>query len=766
MQEKNNLKASARYIKGVGPKKAELLSRIGINTIEDILYYLPKRYEDRSSVVAIKDLKIGENNTVQGEIVSASLRRSKAGVPIFQAVIKDSTGTVNAVWFNRPYLADTMKKGDRLILYGRTELYDRLQLTQPEYEVFEEEGGDRGLEGADKGRKLTENGEEGKSLNIGRIVPVYALTEQLTQKYVRSIVFKVLSEYSKVLTEKLPTYIIARQKLVDIKFAIRNIHFPSNFQMLEKAYNRIVFEEFLVLQLALALRKKGTGAASAGAGHSIIAGGLSEMFKNSLPFELTEGQKKAILDIERDMSKNKPMNRLLEGDVGSGKTVVAAHALTMAIHNGFQAVLMAPTEVLARQHFFTLSELLMPLGVNVVLLIGGMEEKNKKEIYAGIKGGSVNIVVGTHALIQEGVEFNRLGLVVIDEQHKFGVRQRAALRNKGIKGVNKGLEGADKGIKGVNKGLEGADKGIKGVNKGLAVDVNPHVLIMTATPIPRTLALTVYGDLDMSVIKEMPKGRKPVVTYWIEEDRRRQMYRFVEEELEKGRQAYVVCPLIDKGIKGRMGGEEEAVSEEGKKASAAVETFEKLKNEIFKGYEVGLLHGRMNSKEKEKVMKDFKKGKIKVLVSTVVIEVGIDVPNATIMLIENAERFGLSQLHQLRGRIGRGAHESYCILLSNPKTDVAAERLKTIEGTLDGFEIAEVDMDMRGPGEIFGTAQHGLPEIRFGNIARDFDIMEAARKEAFALVEKDPALKEEHHRLLKAALAERFKGRLELIRVG
>ena len=567
---------------------------------------------------------------------------------------------------------------------------------QPEYEILE--------------------GDETDSINIGRIVPVYTLTAQLTQRYMRGLIFKALEEHTRLLIEKLPTYMMAREKLVDIKFAIRNIHFPANFAMLEKAYKRIVFEEFLALQLALALRKKGAAAEEAALGHSIISGALSAAFKERLPFEFTEGQKKAIAEIESDMSRARPMNRLLEGDVGSGKTVVAAHALVLAAQNGFQGVLMAPTEVLARQHFIVLSELLMPLGINIVLLIGGLDAKTRQRVYSEIKEGSINIVVGTHAIIQEGLEFKKLGLAVIDEQHKFGVEQRAVLRGKGY---------------------------------------NPHVLVMTATPIPRTLALTVYGDLDISVIKELPKGRKPIVTYWVEEDKREEVYEFVKEELDKGRQAYVVCPLIEKcqGVKAS-------------KCQGAVEIYEKLKKETFKDYEVGLLHGRMDTKEKDKIMKEFKKGKIQILVATIVIEVGIDIPNATVMLIENAERFGLSQLHQLRGRIGRGEHESYCVLLSNPRTDAAIERLKAIEGTLDGFQIAEVDMDLRGPGELFGTRQHGLPEIRFGNLAKDFDIMEAARTEAFALVDRDPNLKEEHHKGLKRALSERFKGKMELIKVG
>ena len=687
-----------RYIKGVGPKKSEWLERLRLRTVEDILYYLPKRYEDRSNITAIKDLKIGERQTIQADVITTVLRRSKAGSPIFQAALSDPTGIIHAIWFNQPYLKDILQKGEKVILYGKVERYDKLQMVQPEYEMME--------------------GDETDSVNIGRIVPVYSLTEDITQKYLRNLVFKILSEYDKALFDKLPTYIRAREKLVDIRFAIHNIHFPKNFEMLERAYNRIVFEEFFMLQLALAIRKKGAASEESAFGHHILVGELSGAFRKSLPFELTEAQKKVISDIERDISSGKPMNRLLEGDVGSGKTVVAAHALTLAVQNGFQAVIMAPTEVLARQHFISLSELLMPLGVNIVLLIGGMDARTKKALHQEISEGKVNIVVGTHAIIQEGVEFKKLGLAVIDEQHKFGVAQRAVLRGKGY---------------------------------------NPHVLVMTATPIPRTLALTVYGDLDISIIKELPKGRRPIVTYWVEEDRRDEIYDFIKEELKNGRQAYVVCPLINKGPVAR---------DQGPGKAAAIETFEKLKNEVFTDHEVGLLHGRMDSKEKEKVMKDFKKGKIDVLVSTIVIEVGIDIPNASVMLIENADRFGLSQLHQLRGRVGRGDHESYCVLLANPKTDSGVERLKAIEGTLDGFEIAEADMDIRGPGELFGTRQHGLPEIRFGHLTKDFGIMEAARKEAFALIAKDPNLAEEHHKWLKNALGERFKGKLELIKVG
>ncbi len=625
-----------------------------------------------------------------------------------QAVVTDGSGIIHATWFNQPYLNDQFKKGDKVTLYGKVELFDRLQIIQPEFEI--------------------PTAGDPVSIHMGRIVPVYSLTETVTQKYLRGLAFQTVERCRSQISETLPTYIIAREKLVDLSFALTNIHFPANFDNLDKAYRRIVFEEFFTLQLALAFKKRESLEKNDALKLS-TQGELRDSFKKALPFEFTEGQKKAIADIEADMTKGKPMNRLLEGDVGSGKTVVAAHALILSVQSGYQGVIMAPTEVLARQHFLVLSELLMPLGVNIALLVSGIDQRSKETIYRDIKEGEIDIVVGTHAIIQESVEFKALGLAVIDEQHKFGVTQRSILRQKGY---------------------------------------SPHILIMTATPIPRTLALTVYGDLDLSVIKELPRGRKPIVTYWVEEEKRQSVYGFIKEELDKGRQAYVVCPAVESGIlsvsAGAGAGKEELFAKN--EITSAVGTFDKLKKEVFAGYEVGLIHGRMNSADKERVMKEFKKGVIKVLVATVVIEVGVDVPNATVMLIESAERFGLSQLHQLRGRIGRGVHESFCVLLADPKTDEARKRLKVIEGTLDGFEIAEADLEIRGPGEFFGTRQHGLPELRFGNILKDFDIMENARRAAFDLVSRDPGLKEEHHRQLKKRLAARFKGKLELIKVG
>ena len=708
MQVKNiQLQIPVRYLKGVGPKRSSLLLELEIESVYDLLYYLPFRYEDRSELIPIRELKVGSKQAIRGSILSASDRMRKSGGRAFQAVISDRTGIIHATWFNQPYLKDNLLPGSEVVLYGKVERYDKLQIMQPEYELVKEGSGD--------------------SINMGRIVPIYSLTKDISQKYIRTLTHAAVSEHLKSIPEIMPAYLIASEHLVDIKFAISNIHFPSNFENLEKAYKRIVFDEFFILQLALAIKRHAArGGAGSGLTHN-ITGDLIAAFKRSLPFEFTPAQKKAVDDIVGDMSSGRVMNRLLEGDVGSGKTVVAAYAMALTIQNGFQAVIMAPTEVLARQHFIVLSEMMMPLGVSVALLVGGISEEEKEKVYSGISSGAFDIVVGTHAVLEKGVRFKNLGMVIVDEQHKFGVTQKAELKSKAR---------------------------------------DPHVLVMTATPIPRTLALTVYGDLDISVIRELPKGRKPITTYWLEEDKREGAYRFIKEELLKGRQAYVVCPLIDTSIKNSKFTGQGFAKSGADKIQNASEVYKKFKDKDFADFRVGLLHGRMDPKEKDRIMKDFKSGKIDILVSTVVIEVGVDVPNATVMLIESAERFGLSQLHQLRGRVGRGTSESYCILIADPKTETSAGRLKSIEGTLDGFEIAEADLEIRGPGEFFGTRQHGsLPEIRFGNIIKDFAIMEAARNRAAGLIKTDPNLSEARHASLKAMLYSRFKDKIDLIKV-
>lgn len=694
MQGKNILKMPIQYVKGVGPKKSQLLGRLGIFTPEDVLYNLPRRYEDRTNFTPISKVTVGQHCAIKGEVLTYGVKRTKRGLSVFQVAVGDDTGVIYGIWFNQPYLRQYFKVGQRIIMYGKVELYDVVVMPQPEYEFIEDQ-------------------PDEDSLHMGRIVPIYSLTKELTQRYLRSLTKKVIDEYGRFLVEIMPTKIRARNKLVDIKFAINNIHFPVSDDALKRAYRRIIFEEFFIIQLAVALKRKGIREKE-GLRHQ-IEGELVESFKRSVPFQLTDGQKAAMAMIEQDMQGYRPMNRLLEGEVGSGKTIVAAYAMVLTVQNGYQGVFMVPTEILAEQHFFNLNRWLGPLGINVELLINGTKEPARQRIKEQLSSGEIDIIVGTHTLIQDDVIFKRLGLCVIDEQHKFGVTQRNLLRKKGQ---------------------------------------NPHILIMTATPIPRTLALTVFGDLDVSVIKELPPGRRPVSTYWVEEQRRDSVYEFVKEQLRQGHQAYIVYPRVYS----EKGGSDDIKS--------ATSMFEILKEKVFSNFKVGLLHGQLSSEQKEKVISDFKNGQIDVLVSTILVEVGIDVPNASVMVVENAERFGLSQLHQLRGRIGRGEFDSYCILLSNPKTSQAKRRLQAMTETLDGFAIAEEDLQLRGPGEIFGTRQHGIPELRFGSVVEDADIMELARKEAFAIIAEDPELSHPQNRHLRENLTLRFKGRLDLISVG
>ncbi|MEE9499675.1 MAG: ATP-dependent DNA helicase RecG [Candidatus Omnitrophota bacterium] len=689
--KKLDSKLDVRYLKGVGPKRVELLNKLGINTVEDLLYYLPARYEDRSNFTLIKDLKIGEYQAVKGNVLTLGGHITKRRTSVFQIALGDKTGVIYCVWFNQPFLKKFFKKGQELILYGKVEKYGKLQINHPEYEVVRP--------GAD-------------SVNIGRIAPIYSLTQDVSQRYLRFLAAGAIERFLFSANERLPAYIRARRHLADIRFAIRNIHFPASFGNLDKAYKRIVFEEFFILQLALALKKRDVKTGAPGIRHKLDAR-LIDSFKKLFPFELTKSQLKTINEIQIDMASPKPMNRLLEGDVGSGKTVVAIYALLLTVQNGYQGSIMAPTEILARQHYVNISELLMPLGVNIRLLVSGLKPAKRLEINNEIESGEADVVIGTHALIWQGVKFKKLGLVVVDEQHKFGVTQRHILRKKGL---------------------------------------NPDVLVMTATPIPRTLALTVYGDLDISVIKELPKGRYPISTWCVSESERKAVYRFIKEEVKKGRQAYIVYPRIW------------STGESGLKAASGM--YNKLQTEVFPDLRVGLIHGKMPVKEKNDSMKKFRDKKIDILLSTTIIEVGIDVANASCMVIENAERFGLSQLHQLRGRIGRGDYPSYCVLLGNPRTEAAKKRFYTMSETQDGFKVAEEDLELRGPGEFFGTKQHGLPELRFGNILRDFEIMEQARAEAFKMVREDPYLRDSRNIFVKGELKRRFAGKLDLVNVG
>jgi ATP-dependent DNA helicase RecG len=681
-----------RYVKGVGPQKSRVFNKIEIETVKDLLYYLPFRYEDRSNFTSVSKVNSNDTVTLKGDVKTLSNIRTKTGLHIFQLALDDGTGVIYGVWFHQPYLKKVFKVGQKIIMYGKAERHGRLQINHPTYEILK--------------------GDDRDSVHVGRIVPVYHLTQDLAQRNLRSISFHAVSEYSKFVRDILPTKIRARNKLVDINFSIKNIHFPANLDNLKRAYNRIVFDEFFLLQLAIAMKKKDRETAQKGVSHTIDKKRTGDFVKG-LSFELTKGQSRAMKAIEEDMESPKPMNRLIQGDVGSGKTIVACYALLLTVGNGYQGALMAPTEILAEQHFVTLTKIFMRSDINVVLLIQGLSQNEKSRVLQEIRDGRADIVIGTHALIQEGMEFKRLGLAVIDEQHKFGVSQRAKLQKS---------------------------------------DKLPDILLMTATPIPRTLALTVYGDLDISVIKELPPGRGDITTYWISDTQREKVYNFLREEVAKGRQAYVVYPRL-----------EETASTDVK---AAKFMFEEFRERVFKDLNVELIHGKMDPKKKDPIMERFKSGDIDILVSTVVIEVGIDVSNASVMVIENAERFGLSQLHQLRGRIGRGKYESYCILIADPETEGAQERLTAMTETQDGFEIAEEDLKLRGPGDIFGTRQHGLPEVRFGNVIRDMEIMEQARKEAFSLIAEDPELKNYENKFVKESIYKRFKSRLGLAKVG
>lgn len=693
-QAKKLLQNKAQYLKGVGPKRAELLSRLGIETVSDLLYYLPRRYEDRREISPIKDAMPDEVHTIKGRIKSHGVWKSKRGMLIYEMIVSDGGGSIHGVWYNQPYLKRYFKTGQEIILYGKVEKYKHLQMSHPDYEILRKD--EEGLETA----------------HMARIVPIYPLTQDITQRYLRALIYRAVEDSINEAVEVLPTQLRARNRLADIKFAIRNIHFPHNFENLKMAHRKIVFEEFFILEAALAMIKKEAKKDSEGIRHRVEAG-LFESFKGMLPFNLTKEQLDAMMRIELDMKSPRPMNRLLEGEVGSGKTVVAMYALLLAIKSGFQGAVMVPTETLAQQHYLTMSEFFMPLGINVRLLVGSASRGAKEEVRQELKEGKADIIIGTHSLIQEEVSFDKMGLVIVDEQHKFGVSQRAIFRKKGIKS---------------------------------------DVLIMTATPIPRTLTLTVYGDLDITTMRELPEGRPPVSTYWVEEERKDKVYKFVREEIAKDRQAYIVCPRIEKTEKSNL--------------AAAEAMYEHLRKDVFPDLKLALMHGRMKSSENNKLMRNFKNNKINILVSTVIIEVGIDVPNATIMVIENADSFGLAQLHQLRGRIGRGEYKSYCILLSDPKNENARRRLEAFEQLQDGFELAEEDLSIRGAGEILGTKQHGLPEIRFGDITADKDILELARREAFALIERDPNLQDERNKNLRDVVMNRYKDKMQFSEVG
>ncbi|MCK4249195.1 MAG: ATP-dependent DNA helicase RecG [Candidatus Omnitrophica bacterium] len=690
-RNEDKLNSSVQYLKGVGPKRSKIFNKLGVYSVGDLLYYLPRRYEDRSNLKPISQVKVNTFETVRGKVLTMGLRRTRKKLSVFELAVGDEGGFIYGVWFNQPFLKDRFKIGDEVILSGKVELYKHLQMNTPEYEILDMEDED--------------------TIHTARVVPIYPLTRDLYQRSVRILMKNCLDTYLDDIEEVLPEDIIKKHKLIGLKKAILNIHFPKDMSALEPARQRLVFDEFFFLQLGIGLHKLKIKTAAPGISHTLDIKMLDN-FEKGLPFKLTAAQKKVIARIKKDMASDKPMNRLLQGDVGSGKTIVCVFSLLTTIGNGHQAAVMVPTEILAEQHYLTLSKLLMPLGLNIIMLVSGLRKKARQKILDEISSGQAHIIVGTHAVIQQDVEFKKLGLIVVDEQHKFGVLQRADLRKKGV---------------------------------------NPDVLVMTATPIPRTLALTVYGDLDISVIDQMPPGRREVKTYWVSEKKRQGLYDFIKKEVVKGRQAFIVYALVEESEKLDL------------KAAVGMQT--ELQNNVFKDLKVGLLHGRMSGSEKEEVMKAFRDGEYNILVSTTVIEVGIDIPNASIMFIENAERFGLSQLHQLRGRIGRGRHESYCILMSAGLSEDGKKRLSAMTRTSDGFKIAEYDLSLRGPGEFFGTRQHGLPELKIANLVTDIKVLEMAQQEAFDLIKRDPGLSSPEYALIKEQVKQKFKGKLELLSV-
>ncbi len=685
-----------QYVKGVGPHRANLLGRIGIKTARDALYYLPYRYEDRSKIKKISDLIYGKIETVSGKVISAELIRLHGNLKIFELIISDGSAFLKGKWFNQPFMKKNFKPGLEVLLCGTAKINSYrgtgFEMDNPEYEIVTD-------------------GED-SFIHINRIVPIYRVTSGLSVRLMRSIMFTIINTCAKDAVDPIPVEILEKNALPGLSESLFQIHFPdtnTDIELLNRRvsdfHRRLSFDELFMLELGLAVLKKGN-ILEKGIPFN-TEGNLLKKLTGMLPFRLTQAQDKVFNDILGDMKMPYPMNRLIQGDVGCGKTIVALMAMMVAAECGYQSALMVPTEILAEQHYINIYRLVENLGLTLCLLTGS----NKDRPLDRIASGEIDLVVGTHALIQEGVEFKNLGLAVIDEQHRFGVIQRALLKKKAV---------------------------------------NPDVLVMTATPIPRTLALTLYGDLDYSVIDELPPNRQPVTTLLFRSTQKDSIYKLMREEIKKGKQVYVVYPVIEESEKTDL-----------RSATLGKSAFEKF----FPEFRFGLIHGRMKTQEREQIMESFKGGQIDVLVSTTVIEVGIDVPNATLMIIIHAERFGLSQLHQLRGRTGRGPHQSCCVLVAyEPYGEEAGRRLAMMVKSNDGFRIAEEDLNIRGPGEFFGTRQSGIPDLRIANIVRDAPLLNEARRDAFSIVDNDPDLAGNH--LLRESLETFWEGKIELFKTG
>jgi len=695
MKYKTGPETEIQYLKGIGPKRALRLNKIGVETINDLLFLVPRRYIDRTKIVNIHELTIQTEGTIYGKVMVNGIKKTKNRGDLVRIIVSDESGILEAIWFNRPDLKHMFSINQRIILSGTVSYFEHKQMVNPYYEIISDEKSD-----------------DSPLVYTGSIIPIYPLTEGLSLWEIRRPMHNAIDLYLNYLYETLPPDILNKYQFTDIKSTIRNLHFPKTIEEAQKAKERLIYEEFFYLELILALRRLSTIQKKKECPLN-ENGKLTSKFMNLLPFELTQGQKKVLAEIKSDMAKASNMNRLLQGDVGSGKTVIAIYSMLIAIENGFQAALMAPTEILAEQHYLVWHERLTDIGVKSCLLTGGTKVKEKKLLCEEIEQGKIHIIIGTHALIEENIKFHKLGLAVIDEQHRFGVMQRAALINKGK---------------------------------------NPDFLVMTATPIPRTLQMTLYGDLDISILSEKPPGRKKIITKLTNSNGRPKVNNFMQEKIAEGQQIYIVCPLIEESEKLDL--------------KAAIKTYEEMKI-TFPSNRVGLIHGKLKSAERIRIMEQFRNHELDILVTTTVIEVGVDIRNATVMVIEHPERFGLAQLHQLRGRIGRGSEISYCILIaSGSNFSIAAERLHFFEKNDDGFFLAEKDLELRGPGEILGIRQHGLPDLKIANLQEDRHLLFNARDDAFKIIRYDPQLSKQENIVIKTTFNKKFKDRIELLRIG
>lgn len=682
-----DLKQNVQYVKGVGPAKVALLNNLGIYTLEDLITYFPREYEDRSKQKNICDLINGEEVTIEARVVSEiNVNRIRKNMTVLKTIVEDDTGRCTITWFNQIYMKQHIKRGETYKFFGKvTNEFNHIEIRNP---VFD---------------------EVGKSKNTGKVMPVYPSTYNLSQTAIRQAIENALIMIEGKLKETLPDYLLSEYNLQDLETSLKQIHFPTSEENRMNARKRLVFEELLTMQLAL-LELKGQTEVQEGICFDKSAK-MSDVI-NNLPFNLTKAQLKVLEEIDNDMESNKPMNRLLQGDVGSGKTVVAMVSSYKTVKSGYQVAVMAPTAILATQHLEEFKKILEPLGIKCSLLLGSTKAKERKEILEQLEDGTINVLIGTHALLTENVIFKKLGLVVTDEQHRFGVRQRTAIVAKGD---------------------------------------NPDVLVMTATPIPRTLALILYGDLDISIIDELPPNRKKIETFAVTKRMEERVNNFIRKNIDEGRQVYVVCPLVEEK-------EDVDIEEQKSDLKSVKEWTEKYQKDIFANYKVACIYGKMKPKEKDEVMEQFKNGDIDILVSTTVIEVGVNVPNASVMIVENAERFGLAQLHQLRGRVGRGEYQSYCILKYDSHcSHIGRERMKTMQETNDGFVIAEKDLELRGTGEFFGTKQHGLPEFKIANLFVDMPMLKSVQSVALKIEEQDRGLKEEKNERLRKLVDNKLK---------